>query len=84
MQQSLLLECYDKIEDVLRQCIDAGQLPGTLSTRQAALIMRGYVNGMMESWLFSPDSFDLAADAPVLTNAFIDMLRLSPTLTASC
>jgi len=82
MQQSLLLECYDKIEDVLRQCIEAGQLPGTLSTRQAALIMRGYVNGMMESWLFAPDSFDLAADAPVLTNAFIDMLRLSPTLTA--
>lgn len=82
MQQSLLLECYDKIEDVLRQCIEAGQLPGSLSTRQAALILRGYVNGMMESWLFAPDSFDLAGDAPALVNAFIDMLRLSPTLTA--
>jgi TetR/AcrR family acrAB operon transcriptional repressor len=82
MQQSLLLECYDKIEDVLRQCIEAGQLPGSLSTRQAALILRGYVNGMMESWLFAPDSFDLAGDAPTLVNAFIDMLRLSPTLTA--
>jgi TetR/AcrR family acrAB operon transcriptional repressor len=37
---------------------------------------------MMESWLFAPDSFDLAGDAPTLVNAFIDMLRLSPTLTA--
>ncbi|WP_313654457.1 multidrug efflux transporter transcriptional repressor AcrR [Pantoea sp.] len=82
MQQSLLLECYDKIEDVLRQCIEAGQLPDTLSTRQAALILRGYVNGMMESWLFAPESFDLSAYAPTLVNAVIDMLRLSPTLTA--
>lgn len=82
IQQSLLLECYDKIEDVLRQCIEAEQLPGSLITRQAALIMRGYVNGMMESWLFTPESFDLASDAPALVDAFIDMLRLSPTLTA--
>ncbi|MGK3142680.1 multidrug efflux transporter transcriptional repressor AcrR [Pantoea sp. C2G6] len=82
IQQSLLLECYDKIEEVLRQCIEAEQLPGSLSTRQAALILRGYVNGMMESWLFAPDSFDLAADAPTLVNAVIDMLRLSPTLVA--
>lgn len=82
IQQSLLLECYDKIEDILRQCIEAEQLPGSLNTRQAALIMRGYVNGMMESWLFTPESFDLAGDAPELVDAFIDMLRLSPTLTA--
>lgn len=45
--------------------------------------MRGYVNGMMESWLFTPESFDLAASAPQIVEAFIDMLRLSPTLTAS-
>lgn len=83
MQQSLLSECYDKIEDVLKECIEAGQLPVTLNTRQAALLMRGYVNGMMESWLFTPESFDLAASAPQIVEAFIDMLRLSPTLTAS-
>jgi TetR/AcrR family acrAB operon transcriptional repressor len=83
IQQSLLLECYDKVEDVLRLCIEAKQLPVTLNTRQAALILRGYVNGMMESWLFTPESFDLAGDAPKLVDAFIDMLRLSPTLAAS-
>lgn len=82
IQQNLLLECYDRIEGVLRQCIEAAQLSPRLNTRQAALIMRGYVNGMMESWLFTPESFDLAGDAPELVNAFIDMLRLSPTLTA--
>lgn len=80
MQQSLLQECYDRIENVLRLCIDASQLPANLNTRQAALLMRGYINGMMESWLFNPQSFDLAADAPQLVDAFLDMLRLSPTL----
>lgn len=67
----------------MKECIEAGQLPVTLNTRQAALLMRGYVNGMMESWLFTPESFDLAASAPQIVEAFIDMLRLSPTLTAS-
>ncbi|MEG3128582.1 multidrug efflux transporter transcriptional repressor AcrR [Pantoea cypripedii] len=80
MQQSLLLECYDRIEDVLRLCIDAGQLPASLNTRQAALIMRANINGLMESWLFNPESFDLAAEAPCLVDALLDMLRFSPTL----
>ncbi|WP_017347847.1 multidrug efflux transporter transcriptional repressor AcrR [Pantoea sp. A4] len=81
IQQTLLLACYDKIEEILRECIEAGQLPATLNTRQAALIMRGYVNGMMESWLFTPETFDLAEDAPQLVETFIDMLRFSPTLS---
>lgn len=80
MQQSLLLECYDRIEEVLRSCIDAGQLPASLNTRQAALIMRANINGLMESWLFNPESFDLAAEAPCLVDALLDMLRFSPTL----
>lgn len=82
MQQGLLQACYDRIETVLRSCIEAGQLPGALNTRQAALLMRGYINGMMESWLFNPHSFDLAAEAPQIVDAFLDMLRLSPTLSA--
>ena len=81
MQQGLLQACYDRIETVLRSCIGAGQLPGALNTRQAALLMRGYINGMMESWLFNPESFDLAAEAPQIVDAFLDMLRLSPTLS---
>ncbi|MBP2196754.1 multidrug efflux transporter transcriptional repressor AcrR [Pantoea cypripedii] len=83
MQQSLLLECYDRIEDVLRLCIDAGQLPASLNTRQAALIMRANINGLMESWLFNPESFDLAAEAPCLVDALLDMLKFSPTLAMS-
>lgn len=80
MRQSLLLECYDRIEVVLRQCIEAGQLPARLDTLRSARLMCAYINGMMENWLFNTQAFDLAADAPELVDAFLDMLRLSPGL----
>ncbi|WP_343463806.1 multidrug efflux transporter transcriptional repressor AcrR [Pantoea sp.] len=82
MRQSLLLQSYERIEVVLRDCMKSGQLPAGLNTRQSARMMCGYINGMMESWLFNPQAFDLAADAPQLVNAFLDMLRFSPTLSA--
>ena len=81
MQQGLLQACYDRIEE-LRSCIEAGQLPASLNTA-AALLMRGYISGMMESWLFNPQSFDLVSEAPQVVEAFIDMLRLSPTLAGT-
>ncbi|WP_380184264.1 multidrug efflux transporter transcriptional repressor AcrR [Kalamiella sp. sgz302252] len=80
MQQTLYLECYEKIEDVLRQCMTAEQLPEKLDTRRAAVVMRGYITGLMENWLFMPESFDLATDAPQLVEVLIDMLRQSATL----
>ncbi|WP_147195847.1 multidrug efflux transporter transcriptional repressor AcrR [Pantoea sp. MBD-2R] len=80
MQQTLYLECYEKIEDVLRQCMAAGQLPENLDTRRTAVVMRGYITGIMENWLFMPESFDLAADATQLVEVLIDMLRHSLAL----
>lgn len=80
MQQTLYLECYEKIEDVLRQCINTGQLSASLDTRRSAVIIRGYITGIMENWLFMPDSFDLAADAQQLVDVLIDMLKHSPSL----
>ena len=56
MRQSLLLECYDRIELVLRECIEVGQLQAGLNTLQSA---------------------------PQLVDAFIDMLRLSPTMSGA-
>ncbi|GAB3409089.1 multidrug efflux transporter transcriptional repressor AcrR [Erwinia aphidicola] len=80
MQQNLYLECYEKIEEVLQQCIDAKQLPENLNTRRVAVVMRGYISGIMENWLFMPESFDLAADAPQLVDTLIEMLIGCPTL----
>ena len=83
MQQNLYIECYEKIEEVLGACIKAGQLPAALNVRRAAIIMRGYITGIMENWLFMPDSFDIERDAPMLVEALIDMLKSSPSLTAN-
>ncbi|PKH21380.1 DNA-binding transcriptional repressor AcrR [Enterobacterales bacterium CwR94] len=83
LQQNLYLECYEKIEDVLRQCVEAGQLPAGLVTRRAAIILRGYVTGVMENWLFLPESFDIAKEAAAMVESFIDMLRFSPTLSTT-
>ena len=80
IQQDMLLECYPKIESTLNKCIAAGQLPEKLNTRQAAIMMRSYISGLMENWLFTPTGFDLENDAGPLVDAFMDMLRLSPVL----
>lgn len=80
MQQNLYLECYDKIDEVLCRCIAAGQLPSDLNRRRAAVIMRGYVTGIMENWLFMPESFDIEQEAPVLVETLLDMLKNSSSL----
>lgn len=83
MQQNLYLECYEKIEDVLKQCIRAKQLPDNLDTPRAAIIIRGYISGIIENWLFMPESFNLADDAPQLVDTLVEMLINCPTLRHS-
>lgn len=58
-QRSLCLESYDRIEQTLKHCINAKMLPENLLTRRAAILMRSFISGLMENWLFAPQSFDL-------------------------
>ncbi|CAI0836300.1 Potential acrAB operon repressor [Serratia liquefaciens] len=76
----LYLEGYDRIESVLRNSMRHGQLPADLHTRRASIILRAYITGLMENWLFMPESFDLKAEAAVLIDSFIEMAQFSPTL----
>ncbi len=76
----LHLEGYERIEEVLRQCINHGQLPSNLHTRQAAIVLRAYLTGLMETWLFMPENFDLLHEAPAYVDTYMDMLQLSPSL----
>lgn len=79
-QRSLSLESYDRIEYTLNQCIQAKMLPANLLTRRAAILMRAYISGLMENWLFSPQSFDLKKEARDYVVIFLEMCQLSPTL----
>ncbi|CFQ32055.1 MULTISPECIES: multidrug efflux transporter transcriptional repressor AcrR [Yersinia] len=74
------LASYERIEAVLQGCIDAHQLPANLDTCRAAIIMRAYITGLMENWLFMPESFDIKQEAPILIDAYLDMLAHSLSL----
>jgi len=83
MQQNFYQECYEKIGVVLKECIAADQLPANLDVARAAIVIRGYISGILENWLFMPESFDLVAEAPQLVDTLIDMLHFSPTLCSA-
>ena len=79
-QRSLSLESHDRIEYNLNQCMQATLLPANLLTRRAAILMRSYISGLMENWLFAPQSFDLKAEARSYVAILLEMLQLCPTL----
>ncbi|MCG8707095.1 multidrug efflux transporter transcriptional repressor AcrR [Brenneria sp. 4F2] len=79
-RKDFYLDCYSDIEAYLIRCIDMGLLPEDIQPRRAAIALRAYFSGLMENWLFMPESFDLNQDAPDLVDGFIDMLRFSTSL----
>ncbi|HAT2781088.1 multidrug efflux transporter transcriptional repressor AcrR [Citrobacter koseri] len=81
-QRSICVESYDRIEQTLTHCIKAKMLPGNLMTRRAAILMRGYISGIMENWLFAPQSFDLKKEARDYVAILLEMYLLCPTLRA--
>ncbi|EPD5147406.1 multidrug efflux transporter transcriptional repressor AcrR [Klebsiella pneumoniae] len=72
-QRQLSLASYE-------QCIAAKLLPANLLTRRAAVLMRSYLSGLMENWLFAPDSFDLHAEARDYVAILLEMYQFCPTL----
>jgi TetR/AcrR family acrAB operon transcriptional repressor len=70
-QRDLCLESYDRIEQVLTECMQAKMLPATLLTRRAAILMRSYISGLMENWLFAPESFDLRSERAATSKFFL-------------
>ena len=79
-QRDLCLESYDRIEYTLNECIQAEMLPKNLLTRRVAVLMRAYVSGIMENWLFSPQSFDLKKEARDYVAILLEMCQFCPTL----
>lgn len=79
-QRSLWLESYDRIEQTLKDCITAQQLPANLLTRRAAILMRSYLSGLMENWLFAPETFNLHAEARAYVDTLIEMYQTCPSL----
>lgn len=79
-QQEIIIACYPKIEEKLRLCQAYQQLPTQLNQKRAAIIIRAYISGLIENWLFTPENFSLDNQAERLVDSLIDMLRFSPNL----
>ncbi|MBS9425255.1 multidrug efflux transporter transcriptional repressor AcrR [Photorhabdus caribbeanensis] len=77
VRQELCVADYVRIEESLSSCIASGQLPYNLHLRRAAIMLRGLITGLLENWLFAPDSFDIQKEAESLVDSFIDMLKYS-------
>ncbi|OSM98024.1 multidrug efflux transporter transcriptional repressor AcrR [Lonsdalea populi] len=79
-RKAIHLDCYNKVDILLNGCILSGKLPGNTDARRAAIALRAYLSGVMENWLFMPESFELSTEAPFLVDGLIDMLRFSPAM----
>jgi TetR/AcrR family acrAB operon transcriptional repressor len=76
-------KCYrgtDNIERILKNAVARKQLPPDLDTRVAAIMFHASWAGLLNNWLFSPKSFDLARDAERFVDACIDNLRHAHSL----
>jgi len=80
-RKAFCLDANGRIDLLLRRCISLQQLPENLDLSRAAVMLRAYITGLMENWLFMPESFDLKADAPRLIDNLITMLQLSAQCT---
>lgn len=82
-QQESFHACTDNIEHILKNAIVKEQLPADLDTRLAANLFHASWSGLLNNWLFSPDSFDLARDAEKFVDACIGSLQHAASLRRS-
>jgi TetR/AcrR family acrAB operon transcriptional repressor len=79
-QQESILNGTANIERILRNAIGRQQLPADLDPRLAAIAFHASISGLLNNWLFSPSSYDLAGNAEKLIDASIETLRNAPSL----
>lgn len=79
-QQESFRNGTNTIERILRNAVAKKQLPNDLDTRLAANLFHASWGGLLNNWLFAPDSFDLAGDAERFVDACIDNLRSASSL----
>ncbi|MGE5649771.1 TetR family transcriptional regulator [Noviherbaspirillum sp. UKPF54] len=79
-QRECYLEGMANIERILRKAIDRQQLPADLDLRLAGVTLHAAMGGLLNNWLFAPDSFNLEENAEKLIDACFDTLRYAPSL----
>lgn len=66
--------------ELLQRAVALGQLPADLDVAAAVPLLHASLVGLLNTWLFLPDSFDLAAESERYVDALMQMLRTAPSL----
>ncbi len=80
-QRAACVDCIGRIEQSLARAVEVGQLPPTLPLKQTAFVWHAFLMGVINHWLFSPEAFDLAANAARLVDQAMPMLQGAGGLT---
>ena len=76
-------ECMKSIEAGFRACVEAGQLPGSVSPRVAAIGAMSLVSGLIANWVLDPSSFPLKRHAEALVDVYFRGLASTPAVPAA-
>lgn len=79
-QREWLAHGMSTIRQVMANARAKGQLPADLDINLAALYLHVVFDGLLNSWLFSPGSFDLVDDAQRINDAVWGGLANNPSL----
>jgi TetR/AcrR family acrAB operon transcriptional repressor len=74
--------CLANVERLLKQAVDAGQLPGNTDTELAARCLNAYMVGVMHEWVQRPEAYDLAKAAPAMIDCVLaGLVEKPPVIT---
>jgi len=79
-QREWLAHGLSTIRNVMTNAKAKGQLPGDLDINLASLFLHITFDGLLNSWLFSPGSFDLVSDSQRIHDAVWDSIKANPSL----
>ena len=82
-RQQEFTNALTNFERAMTNAITRGQLPDNLDVSLACRALHAMMRGLIIDWLFMPEKSDLAADAPKLVDACLDMVRYAPGLRRS-
>jgi TetR/AcrR family acrAB operon transcriptional repressor len=66
---------FARVETVLRNAVDKGQLPTNLDLRLGSIFIISCIDGMLANWLMLPGLFDINKEVPILVEGCLQTLR---------
>jgi len=79
-QKNWLVHGIDTMQRVLENAKTKKQVPADLDIHLASILLHITFDGLLNSWLFMPDSYDLIDAAAKINETVLDSIRTNPSL----